>query len=749
MCAFGSVAMALLVGCSSCADPQPSDVGAGGQKAWSPETDEFERSLALIDTLPLCDVNHRGLLLDLGTPAMEARFGWRFDPPQGVVSSQHDGSTWSRIYDRTINLSFRLAAAEPVFVSMRAIGKDSRRVSVYLDGFALGTARLGRDKIRIASIRQTRLPLDPGIHQLKLRFHGRRGGDNEPYSEIDWVRVGTQDDVDSTYGAPTLRDIYAPGAVLASKPHRSIGLRAPGGVQCTIKVPPSARLRTAVGMLGSGAAVASVQLHRDGRVPDTLQRLDVLGGDEAKWSNLDLDLSKYAGEVVGIDLATTKTSGTGRLIYGDPSVWVPKVKKSATPKARNVVIVVLNGVARDDLPPWRTGPVPHLPTLQRLANEWTVYNSHRAASTLVSASVATLLSGISPWAHALADAGARLPANNVSLGDLARDGSVRAGLFSGVPYTFEAFGFRSHWESFHKFPPNGGALATEPFSAAGRWLTDAPPTAANRPQVAVVHARGGHPPWDVTPPDAAKLPPDNYTGYLRPRDAAQRLAELRGRLSRLSSADHERLRALFLTALHGQDQALGDLIKTLKSAKRWADTLFVVTGDVASARKSLFRDGLPFDEQLLTIPLYVHFPGGRHAGKLVEHPTELQDVLYSTLEALGVPRPKGIEGRDLVALAGSNDFHTQRIRTAFLDDGYSARWGRYVLLGTRDKRPKLCVLDIDPTCAFDRSGAYPLVTQTLFRRLVRQVRKQPTKSEREPLSLDTETAASLKVWGSN
>ena len=42
--------------------------------------------------------------------------------------------------------------------------------------------------------------------------------------------------------------------------------------------------------------------------------------------------------------------------------------------------------------------------------------------------------------------------------------------------------------------------------------------------------------------------------------------------------------------------------------------MFVVTGDVASARKSLFRDGLPFDEQLLTIPLYVHFPGGRHAG---------------------------------------------------------------------------------------------------------------------------------------
>ena len=242
------------------------------------------------------------------------------------------------------------------------------------------------------------------------------------------------------------------------------------------------------------------------------------------------------------------------------------------------------------------------------------------------------------------------------------------------------------------------------------------------------------------------MPPDDYTGYLRPRDAAQRIAELHGRYSRLSEADQIRMRALFFAGLHKQDAALGKLIGSLKAAGRWEDTLFVVTGDVSSGRQFLFRDGLPFDEKLLTLPLYVHFPAGSYAGKRVEQPTELQDVLRTVMMALGLPAPKGLQGRDLASLAGGLDYDAQRVRVAFVNDTYSARWADYVLLGTVGERPKLCVLSVDPSCAFDRSDMRPIVTQALFRRVV-QLAQQERVAEREPLSLDSESAAMLKVWG--
>ena len=723
-------------------DTKEPDAGVAVRQA---EDEGWRTAMRLLDELPRCDVDHRGLLLDFGEGVLPGRLAWSIKQPTNLADTSHDGASWVRSYDRKITLSFYLPEVTPVDVSMRAIGRDASRVTVSIDGYALGTLKLAKDEIRVASTGTTSLPLDAGLHGIQLHFRGYRSADNEPYAEIDWLRIGVpDDDLKRTYGPPTMADILDPAASLGGQPHRALTVRAPASLRCAMLVPPEGRLRTAVGMNGTGTAVAAVVVRRDGAEAAVLQKIEV-AADEP-WKDVEVPLERFAGQVVEVELAALKTTGTGRLLFGDPTLQVPAVEAPASPKARAAVLVILDGVERRDLPPWSDIETPHLPSLSELARESSVFNAHRVPSTLVSAVVASLITGRSPREHRLTDTGAKLPEAVPTLGGFAHHASIRGAMFSAVPTSFAPFGFARHWDKFEAYPPNTGALAAQPFVDAGVWLTERQENEQRRPMLAVIHARGGHPPWDVTPPEASKLPPDEYAGYIGPRRGAQVIGKLEGKHSRLSEQDRQRLDALFYMGLSRQDKALGDLIRRLKEEETWNDTLFIVTGDVASGRRTLFQDGFDLQEELLTVPLYVHFPEGALAGASVDNATEVYDITRTIIDALGMEGSKGIRGRDLAMLAATVDHDVQRPRVAVTEDRYSARWGDYVLLGKEDERPQLCLLSVDPTCAYDRRHVFPAVAQALFRRLA--ATPSPTGGvERDPLTLDAEVMAMLAVWG--
>jgi len=738
------------IGCSGCdetAEPATASGDAEPSPAAEPSTDAYQPVIQLVDALPMCDVDHRGLLLDLGSEAMVGRYGWQLGTPEGIVAAEHGGASWARVYDRSFTLGFFLPEPERVFVSMRAIGRDARAAHLRLDGSYLGLLRFSRQRPDVESTSTTALPADAGLHRLQIRFRGRRQSDADPFAELDWVRIGVPDELKRTYGAPTLFHVLAPAAELGGVPHRALGLRAPGSIRCTVRVPADARLRTAVGLLGQGTATAALRIRADQSEPSVLRWLEVEGGASSRWTDVDVPLGGFESRIVSVELVAAETRGPGQLLFGDPMLVAPPNERPATPRATTVIIVVLDGAERADLPPWRS-PTPHMPNLAELVRASAVFDRHRAPSTLVAATVASLLSGLSPRAHGLVDDGARLPASVLTMGAIAREGSVRAAMFTGVPTTFEAFGFGEHWDHFVAYSPSGNRLASAPFEDAIAWLGEAPARGADdKPLLALLHTRGGHPPWELTPKQAKELPPKDYTGYLGPRRSAQILADARARRSRLSETDRERMRALYFAGLTEQDLALGKLIEQLDESGRWDSTLLIVTGDVASGRNTLFADGAPLDEELLTIPLYVHFPGDRYAGERIERPTEVYDIARTALAALGLTVPPEMLGRDLGAIAARADHAEERIRLAVIEDRYAARWGRFVLWGEIDKRPRLCELSLDPACEVDRSALYPIVTQAAFHRLVALDRRPPRPPPREPVVFDAETVATLKVWG--
>ena len=739
-------AASLSMSCRSRTTAETTDARAAVAVPASIPADKKEAGVDLVDRIARCEVDHEGVLIDFGSPAVQGIAGfWSLSSDASLVDSERDGETWTKVFSRRVSLRFILEEASPVFVSLRARGGPSRSVAVAIDGKPLGALQLVRGQARTVGTRSTSYPVGAGAHTIEARFSGSPRAPAEPLAEVDWIRIGTSEDESRTYAPPTTKQIVA-NASLGGVPHRSLALRAPSTVRCTTFVAPGARLKLAMGFEGQGEGDGDLRVVREGLPPVVLRAEHSVGGDRAAWTPVDIGLDAFAGSVVTLELRSTRGSAGGRFLFGDPALYVAS-QDAPNPVARLAVVVVMAGLDRG-----KVGGRPAYPAIADFDRSATTFDAHRAPTTVSSGVVASLLTGLSPRAHGLEDTGARLPAALTTLGVAARDGSVQTAMFSGCPTTFEAFGFSRGWDKYAAFSPVEGDPAVAPLTEAARWTIEHMKTKDSRALV-LVHARGGHPPWDVTINETAKLPPSEYSGPMEARRAGELIARARARHSkfRFSENDRTRLWAIYEAALAGQDHALGQFVDSLKKANLWQDTLFVVTGDVSNGfdNRAPFGDGEELAESLLHLPLWIHFPGGAFAGAKVATPTAVTDLSRTVLTSLHLPLPDGFDdGLDLYVAASGAAVPDGRPLAATLGARYSMRLGDWLLSGTAGRPPTLCDLATDPSCEADKFEHAPRIGLTLFRLAYdAEAAAQKRKRPREPATVDASTAAALQVWG--
>jgi arylsulfatase A-like enzyme len=712
-----------------------------------PATDQSPGPVeSLIRGLPRARISHRGLLFDLGAGASQGSpGGWSLAPDPNLVHAEHDGATWAKVFGRAVEIDFLQDQAVPLFFAMRARGGTARAVTVVLDGKPVGVLRPVRGQVRTLATHPTATAVPTGIHHLVLRFSGAARGSSDPLAEIDWIRAGDSEDDGSTYAAPTQREIVA-DAALGGEPHRAIGLRAPASVGFPILVTKGARLRAAVGYEGAGEGDVGVAVLRDGDPAATVASAHVTGGEHARWSALDVDLGAFTGRLVILQLQALTTSPGGRILFGDPGIVVPAPPPFAWPTTRVSIVLVLGGVDRPHL------LTPSYPALGELERTATSFEQHRIPTTVTAGVMASLLTGLAPRAHALEDPAARLVDSLTTIAIAARDGSVQTAMFTGCPTTFSAFGFARGWDKYAATSPVEGTPATAPITDAAQWIS-AHTKLPDARVLVVIHARGGHPPWDVTAAEAAKLPPLDYSGPMEPRRSAQVIARARGKHTRfrLTENDRTRMWSIYDQAMVGHDRAIGGLVDALKKEDLWDETLFVVTGDVGMGAdaKAPFGDGDDLSEANISVPLWVHFPGGLFAGQKISTPTEVMDLPRTVLGALRLTAPEGFSGQDLLATAAGATPPGGRARWATLGTRYSTRHGELVLSGTPGRAPVLCEFGADPTCETDRADAMPIAVFALWRATydADEAAQKLRRRAREPATIDPETAAAIEVWG--
>lgn len=733
-----------------------------------------------------CSFGHRGVFLDLGDPTTRSRMaGTKLATPDLDVR-EHEGASWVGVRSRSVELSFvsvsELKSDLGVIVQARVRGGLAKSAAVYLNGKPIGTLPLTKNETTIVETHAQGV-VAKGTNDLLLRFIGGGKAPHEQLAEIDWIRVGANDG-DSPYAAPARADVIT--SVAIGKPDdkgrrdtnapakRAISLRSPGFARCSAFIPNGAMLEGFVGVTGSGAAYGSIgsRPEAEAEVRVLVDRAEPrvigsfhLGGpnDAPGWRPISLPLGDV-GTIASVELVAKQSSKGARVAFAEarvvpgtlPTMSRPDTKAPEPPSARGVILVVMGSWSRRLLA--LHGGTIQLPELANLAkSDGVIFDAHRATSGWATGAIGSMLTGLSPREHGAADGESALSPSVVTIAEAARQAGIVTAMFTANPTTSAPFGFARGWETFVAKLPGEEPNATSVFEEAGAWLE----AHKNERYFLVIHARGGHPPWDVTSEELKELPPTNYTGSLEPKHSGEALAKARkasaGRM--FADADRERAFALHGKAVVAHDAALGALGARVKTIGRDKDTVWLITGDVGvdAAAHVPFLEEESLEEGALAVPLIMHAPD-RSLRERVPTATSGVDVAPTILEAFGLAPPSRLRGESLFSIASGRTASPERPLIAETATRLSARWGSFAVIGAKGREVKVCNLSLDPDCVSDVRPSHPFAAEVLHTLAWAElVSKGPpaasdpkgaTRSTEPPHVLpDAETATALRVWG--
>ncbi len=706
-------------------------------------------SIDPIASLDNCIVGHEGALLDLGEKNSRALY--LHAASSDIESIEREGSTFDRIRSRNVTLSY-FGGSEAdedgsTYVTARIRGGSAKTASISVNGKPAGVWQLTRDEVTIVTARANQKLVASGDNEIAIRFTGvPKTAGGEPLAEIDWIHVGAGD-VDASYAAPTKSDITA-HANVGGVSKEAIALRSPGFLRCIGWLPKNGSLSFSAAVSGEGDVDVEARLLRDRTPLTVLKKLTVASGQPWQDSTLTIgaDITDGEGTLGAIEFAVTRSSKDARFLLGAPKVVAeaPPPRPAPPTPARSVIVVVLGDVSLHALDLY--GGQTNLEALGKLAAHGLVFEQHRSGTTFPSGALASMLSGQSAHSIKMDLPDARLPKSVVTIADAARQAGVVTGFFTANPTTAEPFGFDRSWQTMIAHGPDE-TPATKVFDDAAAWID----THKSERFLAVIHARGGHPPWDVSPDELKNLPPASYMGALDPRHAGELLARARHipPALHLTDADRERMWALYASALTSSDAALGKLLDALTHAGRDDDTMIILTSDVPvdeSARVP-FGEGGPPEEIALLVPLIVRPAGHEPPQARVHHRTADVDVARTVLDALGLTPPPDFQGVDLLETAAIGLPADGRPLLATARDRYAIAWGDFILAGS-PRHELVCVASLDPACALDTRSTHPIAAHALEAMVgVDLAPSDGAAIVSEPVRPEVLASPSMRSWG--
>ena len=168
------------------------------------------------------------------------------------------------------------------------------------------------------------------------------------------------------------------------------------------------------------------------------------------------------------------------------------------------------------------------------------------------------------------------------------------------------------------------------FAAAAKWLRD---NQGADNYVLQVEVFDPHEPFDATEEFKAMYPDEFQDVYEWPRY---------DRLGEAETPDAiEHLRHMYYATLSMADKWLGKLLDEMDAQNLWEDTLVIFTSDhghMLGEHNETGKNRFHAWNEMSRIPLLVHLPGGRNAGRHVQALTQNIDIMPTLLDYYGVDR---------------------------------------------------------------------------------------------------------------
>lgn len=474
--------------------------------------------------------------------------------------------------------------------------------------------------------------------------------------EIESVRMITEREhlatVKSGVGWQGLKDIFREALVS----------RAPEKMRLDIDVPAGGRFEVALGTMEEQPPTFAVAI-TDGDQTTPVFEQTVTTPNRWEWQSIDL--AQFAGRRVALTLSLTSEKPGTIGLWGTPTIRGAGAPGGTSP--RGVILIHADTLRADHL-----GAYGHsrdtAPFLSRMAREGTLFKQAFAQAGWTKVSTPSFMTSLYPSSHGVHAIPDRLPAAATTMAEVYRRAGYATVSFSSVAFTGAGTNLHQGYEELHERssvdpgPEYPTKTARVYVDRAADWIAHH----RDRPFFMYLHVFDPHSPfeprrpWNTIWADAGKR-----------EEHVRQLASLRKVIANPFMADRgmatpDEMRkagiepASYLAydkdwydgAIRGLDAELARLFEGLRTLGLDRDVAVAFLADHGEEFQEHGRmwHGQSVYGEMMHVPLVVRWPAGVDAGRVVEEPVQLVDVMPTLLGLSGLEPPKEIQGQSLVPL---------------------------------------------------------------------------------------------------
>jgi arylsulfatase A-like enzyme len=428
--------------------------------------------------------------------------------------------------------------------------------------------------------------------------------------------------------------------------------RAPSRLSFFVDAPPHPRLRFAIATapLSADGARANAEFRirirsRTGTESVFHEVLD--SASPRRWLDREVDLTPWAGARIEVSLETSLATGNRKEAEGGTlTLWGnPTVENRDDRRRPDLILISVDCLRADHVGAYGYSR-PTTPRLDSFAERSVVFESAVASAPWTIPSHMSMLTGLPPSLHGLADhqdafwgGTAKLlsPAVPYLPELLARAGYETHAVVTGAPLSTD-YGFQRGFSTFRELAPDASAAVDSALNVLSRTREEG--------QFLFLHLVDPHAPYQP------KVDFHDYASNFierfgpRPDDISDLVAMVGNETQPRDRADVEGVIQLYDAAIAYVDQHLGRLFDELEARGILEHAIVVVTADHGEGffEHGLWQHSKSLYQDLVHVPLIVRWPDRAHARVAV--PAGLVDILPTFLEAAGIPAPP-TEGEDL------------------------------------------------------------------------------------------------------
>ena len=385
-----------------------------------------------------------------------------------------------------------------------------------------------------------------------------------------------------------------------------------------------------------------------------------------RWDRRSVDLSPFAGRRISLVLSLRSDRPGTVGFWGSPVIRTRVTPDGGTPLG--VIFVHADTLRADHLDAYgyhrETAPA-----IRRMAEEGALFKYAMSQAAWTKVSTPSFLTGLYPSTTGVFSFADRLPVSATTLAEAYQAAGYATVSFSSNGFIGLSSNMHQGYEEFHEpasltdsAPPYTSKTARENIERAMLWIEQHRDT----PFFVFVHLNDPHSPYEPRPPyNTMWADPAGRDEHVRQREALRKTVKDASMAAR-GMATPEEMRAAGIDpatyiaydldwydgSIRGLDTEMSRLLERLRALGIDRDVAIAFLSDHG---EEFHEHGRMWHEhsvygEMVHVPLIIRWPAGVAAGRVIDEPVHLLDVMPTLLDFGRLTQPKGIQGQSLAPL---------------------------------------------------------------------------------------------------